>query len=627
MKGRDDKGFWALSIALAAALAAIAPRAWATVYYVDAEAGSDANAGTGEDAPLRTLAEAATLPLQPGDSVLLRRGSVFREGLAVVRSGTEEAPIEFGAYGEGDAPILDGADEVAAWTSLGGGLWSAPLPADPEIVFFDGALGARRELEADLIAAGDWLYDAGAAALVVYAATSPTGVAAGARHNEIYAWDVHDVVLRDLEIRHAVDAVGLGDTNRVVLERLVLRDNAGWGAVAIAAATSGKGEGNAVVGCEIAGTSATLASAADGNYGSGVFVWGEGIVRANLIADNDIHDNGGHGVGLMESSKNTVSGNAIYRCGWSGIAAAGETTSANVIERNRVFDNCRLVDDCFGVNLFRTGDDNALRFNEISAQHDTLIDTDVPVNEGYPQKYGTGGLRFDGGDPTLGVGNDYILCEGNRAYYNVIASEYNGVDIFNFAHVDLANNTVVDSAANGIVVMTNNSSGVSVTGTKVRNNIVAFAGEHLLAHVSAVDSIVDYNLYFPDAPTALYLEDGAAPLSTDLAGFKAATGFDAHSLAKDPLFVDADAADFHLRKGSPAIDCGADAGLSEDPDGVAVPQGAAPDIGAHEFEIDAGDASADGGADGGSMDETRDTGCGCHAIFAPTPLGLLALFL
>jgi hypothetical protein len=55
----------------------------------------------------------------------------------------------------------------------------------------------------------------------------------------------------------------------------------------------------------------------------------------------------------------------------------------------------------------------------------------------------------------------------------------------------------------------------------------------------------------------------------------------------DPLFVDPEDQDYHLRSGSPAIDNGTNAGISEDIDGDSRPQGVGFDIGADEFLVSA----------------------------------------
>lgn len=52
----------------------------------------------------------------------------------------------------------------------------------------------------------------------------------------------------------------------------------------------------------------------------------------------------------------------------------------------------------------------------------------------------------------------------------------------------------------------------------------------------------------------------------------------------DPLFVNIDKKDFHLQKGSPAIDSGQDIGYTEDFERKKVPAGKATDIGCYEFD-------------------------------------------
>ena len=59
----------------------------------------------------------------------------------------------------------------------------------------------------------------------------------------------------------------------------------------------------------------------------------------------------------------------------------------------------------------------------------------------------------------------------------------------------------------------------------------------------------------------------------------------AHSLTGDPLFIAPGAGDYHLGKGSAAIDAGTDMGVTHDLDRVARPQGANVDIGAYEAMV------------------------------------------
>src|SRR5690349_16930588 len=112
-------------------LIALSGTATATTYYVSSSAGSDLNSGTSSATPWKTLAKANAQSLQPGDSVFLRRGDVWNEGLAPSASGTQASPITFDAYGTGAPPTLTGYYAVPSsnWVLVSGNAWKAPLPA------------------------------------------------------------------------------------------------------------------------------------------------------------------------------------------------------------------------------------------------------------------------------------------------------------------------------------------------------------------------------------------------------------------------------------------------------------------------------------------------------------------
>ena len=50
-----------------------------TTYYVDSKSGSDSNDGTSESKAFKTLDKVNALNLEPGDTVLLKKGSVFED--------------------------------------------------------------------------------------------------------------------------------------------------------------------------------------------------------------------------------------------------------------------------------------------------------------------------------------------------------------------------------------------------------------------------------------------------------------------------------------------------------------------------------------------------------------------
>jgi hypothetical protein len=89
---------------------AFAGFAHGAAWFVDSAAGNDANAGNSAAAAWRTLKRVAEADFQPGDRILLRCGSVFREQLAPHSSGSPGAPIVIDRYGEGPMPRIDAGD-------------------------------------------------------------------------------------------------------------------------------------------------------------------------------------------------------------------------------------------------------------------------------------------------------------------------------------------------------------------------------------------------------------------------------------------------------------------------------------------------------------------------------------
>ncbi|MGI6316657.1 MAG: right-handed parallel beta-helix repeat-containing protein [Christensenellales bacterium] len=77
-------------------------------YYVDSYLGNDNFSGTSPEAPWYSLNKANSVMLQPGDSLLFRRGGVWVGKLSPKGSGTEGAPITLGAYSEGAKPCICG---------------------------------------------------------------------------------------------------------------------------------------------------------------------------------------------------------------------------------------------------------------------------------------------------------------------------------------------------------------------------------------------------------------------------------------------------------------------------------------------------------------------------------------
>ena len=134
MKPHVGSRMIAASVALGTAFALIAPSSalagdatpaaasTGTTYYVSSTHGDDGNAGTDKGHPWKTLdkVNAIATDLKPGDSVLLERGSTFRDQYLHIKdtSGTADAPITIADYGDTSA-----AKPVIAANGVKGSQW------------------------------------------------------------------------------------------------------------------------------------------------------------------------------------------------------------------------------------------------------------------------------------------------------------------------------------------------------------------------------------------------------------------------------------------------------------------------------------------------------------------------
>ena len=92
-------------VAAALVFAAALP-ANAATYHISSSGGSDSNNGLSTGAPWQTFTNANALTLQPGDSVLLKRGDTWNQELYLKGSGNASSVISLGGYGTGASPVI-----------------------------------------------------------------------------------------------------------------------------------------------------------------------------------------------------------------------------------------------------------------------------------------------------------------------------------------------------------------------------------------------------------------------------------------------------------------------------------------------------------------------------------------
>lgn len=112
----------------------------AVTYYVSSSAGKDANDGRSPGSAWKTIGRVNSAPLGPGDSVLLKRGDLWRDQLIPV-SGGPSGPVTYGAYGDGAKPRICGSVDrsyKADWRDIGNHIWETrDIPRDVGNIIFD----------------------------------------------------------------------------------------------------------------------------------------------------------------------------------------------------------------------------------------------------------------------------------------------------------------------------------------------------------------------------------------------------------------------------------------------------------------------------------------------------------
>lgn len=103
-----------------------------TIYYVNANTGSDSNSGTSPMAAWATVNKVNTSTFSAGDRILFARGQIHRtpeNGLKPPSSGSSGSPITFGSYDSGDGTddpkIYGSADGTGMTWTQSGNIWKS----------------------------------------------------------------------------------------------------------------------------------------------------------------------------------------------------------------------------------------------------------------------------------------------------------------------------------------------------------------------------------------------------------------------------------------------------------------------------------------------------------------------
>jgi hypothetical protein len=239
------------------------------------------------------------------------------------------------------------------------------------------------------------------------------------------------------------------------------------------------------------------------------------------IQDCEIRNSPKSGVSTLSAGSPLSDNNEFVRLTVHDCGTDDHDHGFYVETANNLIEHCTIYDNAgYGIQLWNENG---------SPNTDVVNDNIVRYNRIY-----------DNADPgPTGTGIILACGERNTAYYNIVYGNYRGIQCAYGTSATVYNNTVYNNGGYGIRISAN------MTGAIVRNNIMY---NHTDDYYDQSDTIEDHNL------------EGI-----------------------DPQFVNAGAGNFHLQAGSPARDAGTDVGLTEDYDGVSVPQETNPAIGAYEY--------------------------------------------
>ena len=523
-------------------------------YYVDATVGNDSNKGLSTATAWKTINKVNNSTFLPGDSILFKRGESWREQLIVPSSGLPGSPITFGAYGTGAKPIIQGADLVLEWGPVAGytNVWKAAFATEPSQVYFNLIRGTKVTSAFLCDAPNKWYWASDV--LYCYSASDPDsaftapGIEASIRTRTILVNAKDYIAVKDIAcLKSKTSKQGSVYSNNsiaTILDGLTLTDNDGFAGIFI----EGSGNGKIVQNCTI---SYTRHDEAD--RGCGIILDGAG--GSHTVSGNTLHDNEAAGIKLnmwTATSNNTISNNIVHSNGAAGITINVDSAS-NTVSGNTVYSNGTLIADTYSIDLFQVGNGNVVTGNIVHDHNYISLDA--------------GGIRFDA-EP------EGIFGTGNKIYYNLIYNERTGVHLLGCDSAVVYNNSIYNSTVTGILVH-----GSDANANIVKNNIVHTSGANHIYNQDATNSVIDYNLYYPDTGTKFNWNG----TGYGFANWKMSSAQDVHSpTPADPLFVSTVTLDFRLTSASPCINAGVGVGLTTDYAGNTVPQGATPDIGAYE---------------------------------------------
>ena len=550
-------------------------------FYIDATNGDDKNDGLSPENAWRSIYKVREFSFGPGDYIYFKRGERWNFSLKVPSTGTEGNPITFGAYGNGDSPIISvigsipGGNMENNWAKFSKNIWYIPYDRYAKRLWLSGKEYVKAEFLENINERSRWYYDFKKSRLFVYSKSNPASYYSSIKESSsidgstVYIINKDHIRLRDLELRGGGRTVSVLGSSQGIIENCKI----GWGSgigIWISRYRGKSSDGGIIRGCKIdSGFRLPYfyekAQSEDGihmrndvsyweiykceikNWGhTGVSLWQEN--RETQVSHNEIYSN-------FFTTEDVSYGRAFGTKGWEG------GCSHNEFYRNHV----RNVKGSIQIG----GSKNSVHYNIIEnvksspvyseSSVSAIILTPVTTPSGYSEEYVSNRNRI--------LNNLVYECDGEGIK---IEGWDEGYEI---KHNKIANNIIVNCGKNSTYDRDNigihiQHQGYGKEGKEYRTATNNYIRNNLI-YKSGASEVISYNGY--KMTVKRFNEE-------EIYGDKISGNIQA-----DPMFVADSNHDFHLRYLSPAIDRGIGVGLRTDFEGTPVPQGERVDIGAYEY--------------------------------------------
>ena len=484
----------------------------ATTYYVD-NAGNNINNGTSPDSAWQTLGKVNSYKFSPGDSILFKRGGIWRETLIISSSGSKGNNIVFSTYGTGNKPILSGADIYSSWIKDAGNYYGT-VSVIPKYVFDNSTLLSPVSSKS-LLTSANFYFDT--TNTRVYVNYNPAG--------------------HTMEVSQRDNDISVSNKNYITIDGLQLQGGNYAGI---------KGQGSVNI------NNCTIRY----NCSFGIFLHSNFL--PSIISNNTVDHISGHGIEVYDSQfdiyGNTIDSIGIFHDAVKPFNWDPAGINLSVTDSSDVHNNT--------ISWVLSGGDNQNHGIYIADNSTNINVYDNKVHDNWHGdgiKFATNGniygnICFNNGAAGIGCHNNtnYTMNVSvhNNLCYNNKQGGFNEYGMIQPVNLNIYNNTFYkNGTSRGELFI-----GENVTSAFIKNNIF-FSNNNsvgLNAYGIQDNLVMSNNLYFNDS-TSYVVNFGGG--NKTLLQWQV-MGYDANSLNADPLISNSD---FHISSTfSPAIQSGVD---------------------------------------------------------------------